>query len=240
MIRLKGLSLKQGRFELKDISAEIAGEYCVVVGPPGAGKTTLLETICGLRIPTAGSIMLDKTEITFLPPGKRGIGYMPQDYALFPHMTVKDNISFGLQYLNYDKAGSEKKVKEISTLLEIDHLLERSSKTLSGGEAQRAAMARALVISPKLLLLDEPICALDEKTRMKMIKILKNIQRQTKIPFLHVCHFYDEMEQLSDKVLIIWEGELVQQGTLKEVKKKPVNGKIREFLCKGTAVCEKD
>ena len=237
MINIKNLSLKQGNFELKGLSADIKNEYCVVIGPPGAGKTTLLELLCGLRKADSGSIILDGADITLLEPGKRGIGYMPQDYALFPHLSVRKNISFGLDLQRRVAGDIEKKVKELSLLLEIENLLERAPKTLSGGEAQRVAMARALAIAPKLLLLDEPICALDEKTRAKLLRILKTIQKQTGIPFLHVCHFYDEMEELGEKVLILWNGELVQQGGLKEIRKNPAGAQVREFLRKGEPAC---
>ncbi|MEI7903905.1 MAG: ATP-binding cassette domain-containing protein [Candidatus Firestonebacteria bacterium] len=237
MINIKNLSLKQGNFELKSLSADIKNEYCVVIGPPGAGKTTLLELLCGLRKADSGTVVLNGEDITFLEPGKRGIGYMPQDYALFPHLSVRKNISFGLDLQRRGAGDIEKKVKELSLLLEIENLLERAPKTLSGGEAQRVAMARALAIAPKLLLLDEPICALDEKTRAKLLRILKTIQKQTGIPFLHVCHFYDEMEALGEKVLILWNGELVQQGGLKEIRKNPAGAQVREFLRKGEIAC---
>ena len=164
---------------------------------------------------------------------------MPQDYALFPHMSVKDNIGFGLKVLKYDRISAEKKITEICELLEITHLLERQPKTLSGGEGQRVAMARALIISPKLLLLDEPLCALDEKTREKLIGKLKKMQKQMDIPFLHICHFYDEMDRLADKVLVLWNGEIIQQGKLKEIKKHPADKRVADFLCKGETLCVK-
>lgn len=239
MIRLSGVNFKQGNFLLKDISVEINNEYTVLIGPPGAGKTTLLEVLCGLRKVESGEIVLNGTDITKLLPGQRGIGYMPQDYALFPHLTVRNNIGFGLKILKHEKVYIEKKIKEICELLEITELLDREPKSLSGGEGQRVAMARALVISPKLLLLDEPLCALDEKTRAKLIGVLKKTQKQMKIPFLHVCHFYDEMERLSEQALVMWNGELVQNGKLKDIRKKPANKNIAEFICKGDYVCEK-
>ena len=165
MIRTEEISYRIGTFQFQGLSLEIGkGEYFVLLGPPGSGKTIFLECLCGLKKIESGRIYIDEREVTRNEPRTRGIGYVPQDYALFPHLSVEQNIAFGLRAHGY----AEAKVTQTADLLGIRHLLSRSIDGLSGGEKQRVALARALVLKPKILLLDEPVCALDEVTRQEV------------------------------------------------------------------------
>ncbi len=165
MISVKGLSVKIGSFSLKDINLDIPeGGYFMVVGPTGAGKTIILESIAGLQRFRSGEIWISGKDVTSLPPEQRQIGYVPQDYALFPFLNVRDNITFGLRRMGNNKQQNKERMESLAHILGIHHLLERSVRKLSGGEKQRVAIARALAISPKVLLLDEPMGSLDVRT----------------------------------------------------------------------------
>jgi len=165
-VQVRDLWVDLKEFHLRQINLEIAaGEYFVILGPTGAGKTVFLETIAGLHQPHQGHILLNGADVTDVPPERRGIGFVYQDYALFPHLSVAGNIAFGLKLRRMGRKAVEERVAAISRLLSIDHLLHRMPGTLSGGEQQRVALARALVVEPWLLLLDEPLSALDPETR---------------------------------------------------------------------------
>jgi len=180
MLGIRGLSLSLGEFSLTDVDLTVAdAEYFIILGPTGAGKTILLETIAGIYAPRAGTITLDGHDITRTDPKDRGIGMVYQDYMLFPHLTVGENIGFGLLQRGDDPARIREAVREAADLLGIGHLLERTPGTLSGGEQQRAAIARALVLRPRVLLLDEPLSALDAVTRDRLRKELRTIHRAT-------------------------------------------------------------
>ncbi|MCK4999190.1 MAG: ATP-binding cassette domain-containing protein, partial [Anaerohalosphaera sp.] len=169
MIRTENMSFSVGEFCLDDFNIEIErGQYFVMLGPPGSGKSIFLECLCGLKCPDSGRIFLDDKDVTNVQPRVRHIGYVPQDYAVFPHLSVRGNIEFGLKANGSSKQDSSAKVLETARLLGIDHLLDRTSDGLSGGERQRVSLARALVLEPSILLLDEPVCALDEATRQSL------------------------------------------------------------------------
>ena len=162
MLCIERLSIRLGEFDLRDISLEVReGEYFVLLGPTGTGKTVLVECIAGLHRPKSGRIFLNGRDITDLPPEERGIAYVPQDYALFPNLTAFENIAFGLRVRKFPEAMVRQKVQELAEWLGITYLLHRLPLTLSGGEKQRVALARALAVEPKVLLLDEPLAAVD-------------------------------------------------------------------------------
>jgi len=205
-VEIRGLWVDLEGFRLCDINLDIAvGEYFIVLGPTGAGKTILLETIAGLHQPRRGHILLDGVDITHTPPERRGIGFVYQDYALFPHLTVSGNIAFGLGLQGMGQSDIEKRVAAISQLLGIEHLLHRLPETLSGGEAQRVALARALVVEPRLLLLDEPLSALDPEAREALQRELGRIHRKLGTTTVHVTHDFEEAVALGDRIAVLRE-----------------------------------
>ncbi|NPA61978.1 MAG: ATP-binding cassette domain-containing protein [Methanococci archaeon] len=226
MLKVKNLSKSWREFQLKNISFEIGKEYCVIIGPSGAGKSVLLKCIAGILKPENGEILLNGEDITHLPPEKRNVGYVPQNYALFPNKNVYKNIAYGLIIKKMNKCEIERKVKEISEFLNISHLLNRDIKTLSGGEQQRVALARALILNPDILLLDEPTSALDVRIKESIITELKKIKN---IPVLHITHDLAEARTLGEKIGIFINGELISFGS-KKILKRPTNKKIAEFL----------
>ena len=209
MIALKGVSIVAGVFSLKNISFEIEdGQYAVLMGRTGRGKTTILETICGLRAPTSGQVLIDEKDVTRWPLGDRQIGYVPQDLALFPTLTVKQHLEFALQLRNQSPTAIAKRRDELADVLGIQHLLARSVKGLSGGESQRVALGRALSFRPRALLLDEPLSALDEDTRTEMHELLRHVQKTTGVTTLHVTHSQEEAEALANRKLILKDGRI--------------------------------
>ncbi len=222
MLQIKNLSKDLGEFILRDVSLDIErGEYLVIIGPTGAGKTILLETIAGIYPPDAGKIILDGRDITSLPPRERNICVVYQDYMLFPHLSVEDNIGFGLVSRKMPKDEIKKRVTEAASLLSIDHLLHRSPDTLSGGEQQRTAIARAIVMNPVLLLLDEPLSALDGQTRDMLRKELRRLHSLYKITVVHVTHNFEEVFALADRVAVMNGGDIIQCGQPDEIFRKP-------------------
>lgn len=209
MIRIDRLSVRVGGFVLDRLSFELpSGSYAVLMGRTGSGKTTLLEAICGLRPVTEGVIELLGRPVQCLPPGERGIGYVPQDRALFPTMTVAAHLAFALFVRRWPRAAIEQRVLELAGLLGIEHLLARRPQGLSGGEAQRVALGRALAFRPAVLLLDEPLSALDEETRTGLYQLLKRIQTETGVTTLHVTHNQKEAEILADRLLVLEGGQV--------------------------------
>jgi len=229
MIRIMNLCRNWRGFSLKDINLEIKkGEYFIILGPTGAGKTLLLETIAGFHLPDSGSIYIDDRDVTFLPPEKRKIGFVYQDFMLFPHKNVFENIAFGLKIKG--EKNIEKQVKKIAELLGVENLLHRYPKTLSGGEKQRVSIARALIIKPKILLMDEPLSALDAVTQKKVREELRRIHNETGITTLHVTHNHEEALILGEKIGIMNKGEIIQVGTPQEVFRKPKTEFIANFV----------
>lgn len=210
MIRLEQLAVTAGSFRLEGISLEIPrGELGVLMGKTGCGKTTLIECMCGLRQAVAGRIFLDGRDVTRLPPAARNIGYVPQDKALFPKMKVRRQLSFPLMIRKWRRADVERRTHELVDMLAIRHLLDRHVTGLSGGEAQRVALGRALSWRPTTLVLDEPLSALDEDTRTQMADLLKQVQRETGVTMLHVTHSRAEANRLADRLLLLKGGNII-------------------------------
>lgn len=225
------VSKKLGDFSLKNLSVEVReGEYFMIIGPSGAGKTILLEMIAGIYRPDTGHIYLDQADITGIEPKDRNIGMVYQDYVLFPHLTVLDNIEFGLIHRKLPHEERKQRVNDCAALLNISHLLHRRPETLSGGEQQRVAMARALVMRPRVLLLDEPLSALDAITRRILQEELKKINRVTGTTFIHITHSFDEIFSLADRVAIMDNGTIVQDGRTEEVFRTPGSEFVAGFV----------
>jgi ABC-type sugar transport system ATPase subunit len=209
MIELRNVSIRAGTFSLPDVSLTIQrGEYAVLMGRTGRGKTTILESICGLRSIHAGKIFIDETDVTDWQPADRAIGYVPQDLALFPNMNVRAHLEFALWLRSQSPSSIAQRVAELANVLGIEHLLERSIHKLSGGESQRVALGRALSFRPSVLLLDEPLSALDEATRTQIQALLKKINREFNVTVLHVTHSTEEAETLADKQFHLEDGRI--------------------------------
>lgn len=231
MLRVEGISKDWKDFHLKGISFEVEkGEHFIILGPSGAGKTVLLEIIAGIIEPDSGKVYLDGCDVTNTPPEKRGLAYVPQNYALFPNMTVYDNIAFGLRVRKLPRAEIERRVQRISEVLGISHILHRRPGTLSGGEQQRVALARALVIEPPLILLDEPFANLDVQTRGRLLNEMKRWRKELGFTALHVTHSFEEAVSLGDRVGVMLNGRFVQVGAVKEVFSKPADEEVARFL----------
>lgn len=207
MISLSDVTLSQGGFALCGVSLEIpTGQYGVLMGRTGSGKTTLLEAICGLRPLTSGRIRLLGRDVTQLKPAARGVGYVPQDGSLFSRLTVREHLAFALVIRRWSRAAIERRVEELAQLLGIEPLLDRRPSGLSGGEIQRVALGRALAMRPGVLLLDEPLSALDEDTRREMYELLLSVRQQTGPTVLHVTHNRSEAGRLADRVFEVRDG----------------------------------
>ncbi|AEC51609.1 transport-ATP binding protein [Pyrococcus sp. NA2] len=231
MLEVKSISKDYGDFKLRDISFDVKRrEHFIILGPSGAGKTVLLEIIAGVIEPDSGKLLLDGRDITDLPPEKRNFAYIPQNYALFPHLSVFDNIAFGLKLRKLPREEIERKVREVSETLGISHLLHRKPGTLSGGEQQRVAIARALVIEPELLLMDEPFANLDVQLKAKLIGEMKRWRKEFGFTAIHVTHSFEEALSLGDRVGVMLKGRLVQVGKLREVFSNPRNEEVARFL----------
>lgn len=210
MIRVENLSVRAGDFALENVSFEVpAGCYGILMGRTGSGKTTVLESLCGLKRVVGGRILLDGRDVTHLKPAARGIGFVPQDGALFPTMTVREQVGFALAVRGWHRQQINRRVDELARMLEIKPLLARTVEGLSGGERQRIALGRALAPSPGVLCLDEPLSALDEATRGDMYRLLKSVQQQTGITALHITHSRTEARLLGDVVVQIRDGKVV-------------------------------
>lgn len=228
MIEIESLSRKWKNFSLDNLSLKIeSGEYFVILGPTGAGKTLLLELIAGFHVPDSGRILIDGKEVTYLPPEKHELAFVYQNYSLFPHMNVKKNIEFGMRM---KKIKDPKKVLDTARDLKIAHLLDRNPLTLSGGEQQRVALARALVTNPKILLLDEPLSALDPRTQENARELLSVLHKNNKLTVLHITHDQTEARIMADRIAVIMDGELMQVGTPEEIFEKPVEGRVASFV----------
>jgi ABC-type sugar transport system ATPase subunit len=230
MIQVSGLAIDLGAFHLRDIELRIeSGEYMVLLGPTGAGKSVLLECLAGLLQPRAGVVRIDGTDVTDWYPEERNVGFVPQDYALFPTMTVAENLAYGLVAHGVPPAKRCARVADLVEELGLRGLEDRTPQHLSGGERQRVALGRALATHPRIVLLDEPLSALDEALRADLAADLRAVQRRCRGTFLHVCHSFDEAAAVADRVAIMHDGRIVQQGSLLEVVDRPANLFVARF-----------
>jgi len=231
MLEVTNLEVAAGVFRLRGVDLTIPeSSYGVLLGPPGAGKSVLIETICGLRRPTAGRILLHGRDIVDLEPRDRCIGYVPQDYALFPTKRVWDNVVYGLRARGMSQREANTEAMPFVEMMGIGHLLDRWPATLSGGEQQRVALARALATRPRLLLLDEPVSALDEGSRDRVCRDLRRLQRNLGITTLHISHNLEEAFSVADMAAVLNDGRIVQAGSIETLVRKPRTAFVAHFL----------
>ncbi len=234
IIELKNITRRfedDGSIAVKDFNLSVGrGEFVTFLGPSGCGKTTTLRMIAGFDTPTEGEILLNGKDITVLPPNKRPINTVFQRYALFPHMNIFENIAFGLKLKKLPREEVIKKVKHVLDLVDLEGFEERSVSTLSGGQQQRIAIARALVNEPEILLLDEPLGALDLKMRKEMQIELKAMHQQLGITFIYVTHDQEEALTMSDKIVVMNRGTIQQIGTPEDIYNEPKNAFVADFI----------
>jgi molybdate/tungstate transport system ATP-binding protein len=231
MIELAHLHVPFGEFALRDVSLRMGkGEYWVILGPSGCGKSVLMQTIAGFFSPTRGQILVEGQDVTSLPPERRKLGLVFQQAALFPHKSVRENIAYGLRARRAPQQEVDRTVSDLVDRLGLGEFLGRPVPTLSGGEAQRVAIARALAIRPDLLLLDEPLSALDHNTRLELQAELARIHKELGLTTLHVTHSREEAAALGDHVAIMLGGRIVQRGTSAEVQGHPRCPFVARFL----------
>ena len=214
MIRIENITVCAGKFALTDVSLDVPdGCYGALMGRTGTGKTTLLEAVIGLKPVQSGKIFLAGRDVTHAHPAARGIGYVPQDGALFSTMTVREHLAFALEIRRMPKPGIAGRVAELAGLLGIEYLLDRRPFGLSGGERQRVALGRALSFRPQILLLDEPLSAVDEGTRSEMYELLRRVQVESAVTALHITHNPVEARDLADAVFILKDGQVTREGS---------------------------
>jgi spermidine/putrescine transport system ATP-binding protein len=232
LVRIEGLTKTFGdTVALDDLTLDIAqGQFVTFLGPSGCGKSTTLRILGGFERPTTGRVILDGEDVTNQPPERRHVNMVFQDYALFPHMTVAQNVSFGLELKGLGKADIKRRSAEIMSFLELDPYADRYPLQLSGGQRQRVALARALAPDPALLLLDEPLAALDAKLRGQVQQELKSIQRRTSKTFFFVTHDQEEALTMSDRIVVLNEGKVEQDGTPEELYFQPTSRFVAEFI----------
>ena len=232
LLKLTGLKKTYDQTEvLKDINLDIKhGEFLTLLGPSGCGKTTLLRLIAGFEQPNAGAIYLDGVQMAGLPADKRPVNTVFQQYALFPHMSVAQNVAYGLKLKKVPKDEIQRRVSEILAMVQLEHLANRKPQDLSGGQQQRVAIARAVINRPKLLLLDEPLSALDHKLRLQMQSELKRLQRELGITFVFVTHDQEEALSMSDRIAVMKDGTFQQIGTPIEIYETPANLFTAKFI----------
>ncbi len=232
LLQLTGLKKIYDQTEvLTDINLDIRhGEFLTLLGPSGCGKTTLLRLIAGFEQPNAGAIYLDGSQMAGLSADKRPVNTVFQQYALFPHMTVAQNVAYGLKLKKVPKDEIQTRVREMLTMVQLEHLANRKPQDLSGGQQQRVAIARAVINRPKLLLLDEPLSALDHKLRLQMQSELKRLQRELGITFVFVTHDQEEALSMSDRIAVMKDGRFQQIGTPIEIYETPANLFTAKFI----------
>jgi spermidine/putrescine transport system ATP-binding protein len=231
-IEVKSVSKSFGTYQaLNSVSFDIGGnEFFTMLGPSGCGKTTLLRMLAGFESPNSGSILLNGREVVDIPPHKRRVNTVFQSYALFPHMTLEQNVAYGLENLGWDKARIKNRVGEMLERVHMTSMAKRKPAQLSGGQRQRIALARALAPEPEVLLLDEPLSALDLKLRQAMRDELRTLQRDTGITFVFVTHDQEEALDMSDRIAVLGGGEVQQIGTPTEIYEEPVNRFVADFV----------
>ncbi|MBL8807171.1 MAG: ABC transporter ATP-binding protein [Rhodospirillales bacterium] len=234
MARLQIDRVTKSYGELKavdDATLDVAnGEFLVLLGPSGCGKTTTLRMVAGFVEPTSGTIRLDGNDVTTLPPWKRNAGLVFQSYALFPHLTVNQNVAFGLEMRKVPAADMPKKVAEALRLVRLDHLGERLPRQLSGGQQQRVALARALVFHPDILLLDEPLSNLDAKLRQDVRVEIRELQRKLGLTTVMVTHDQEEALTMADRLVVMSEGRIRQVGTQHDLYERPADRFVADFV----------
>ena len=216
---------------LRDVMLEILpGEFFTFLGPSGSGKTTTLRIIAGLEIATKGRVLIDGVDVTLLPPGDRDVAMVFQSYALYPHMSVFDNIAFPLRMIRTPRADIDTAVREAAASVKIDGLLKRKPGQLSGGQQQRCALARAIVRKPSLFLLDEPLSNLDAKLRVETRVELKRLKRALDVTVVYVTHDQEEAMSMSDRLAVFMDGRIVQIGSPDELYGRPATAQVAAFL----------
>ena len=216
---------------LKSLSLRVEeGELISLLGPSGCGKTTTLRCVAGFEQPDAGEILFEAQNITQLPPERRDIGMVFQNYALFPHMTVSQNLAFGLEMRKVSQANVAERVKQALRMVQLDAMLDRYPRQLSGGQQQRVALARALVIEPRMLLLDEPLANLDASLREEMRFFIRDLQQRVGITTLYVTHDQSEAMVMSDRVVVMFSGEIAQVGPPRDLYARPASREVAQFI----------
>ncbi len=231
-VEVRGVTKRFGdHAAVRGVDLSVArGEFFTMLGPSGSGKTTLLRLIAGFELPDEGTISLGGTDVTRTPPYQRGVNTVFQDYALFPHMTVAQNVGYGLRVRRVSPSERTRRVEEALAMVRMDEFASRRPAQLSGGQRQRVALARAIVNEPEVLLLDEPLGALDLKLRQEMQVELKRIQRQIGITFLYVTHDQEEALTMSDRLAVFRDGRIEQVGHPAEVYERPVSEFVAGFV----------
>jgi sulfate transport system ATP-binding protein len=216
---------------LADVSVDVpAGELTALLGPSGSGKSTLLRVVAGLEHADSGSVRIDGRDVTHVPPQERGIGFVFQHYAAFRHMTVRDNVAFGLRVRRRPRAEVAARVRELLELVQLDRLANRYPAQLSGGQRQRMGLARALAVDPKVLLLDEPFGALDARVRKELRTWLRRLHDETQTTTVIVTHDQEEAMEIADRVVVLQRGRVEQAGTPRELYEKPANEFVLSFF----------
>ncbi|MBN9408467.1 MAG: ABC transporter ATP-binding protein [Burkholderiales bacterium] len=237
-ISATGLSRRYGDFRaLDDVSLDVgAGEFLTLLGPSGSGKTTLLNIIAGFVLPDAGQLRFGTDDVTLLPVNQRGLGMVFQSYALFPHMTVAENVAFPLKVRREPAAAIRERVARVLELVQLGHLGARRVSELSGGQRQRVALARAVVFSPRIVLMDEPLSALDKNLREAMQVEIRHLHEQIGATTVYVTHDQREALTMSDRIAVMNQGRIVQCGTPEEIYERPVNAFVAGFIGETTLV----
>ena len=231
MLELRAICKRLGTLDMRDVSLSLArGEYFVLLGPSGVGKTVLIEIIAGLIAPDAGHVLWDGADITAAPPEARGFAVVYQDCALFPHLTVAGNIAYGLRAAGVPAERISRRQRELADMLDTGPLMDRKPETLSGGESQRVALARALAVGPKLLLLDEPLSALDTTARVHLRRELRRINRTLNMTILHVTHDLEEAMALGDRIGVMLDHRVRQVAPPEELFRRPSDAEVAAFL----------